>query len=390
MKASCSKAMTKRITIPPWPKYEQDEINAVQSVLASGNGNYWSGEEGKLFEQEFANWCGAKHGLCVFNGTVALELALRAVGITCGDEVIVTPRSFLASAASVVAIGAIPVFADVDFDSGNITPETIKEVITSRTRGIVAVHLGGWPADMPTIMDLANEHGIKVIEDCAQAQGATIGGQRVGSFGHAATFSFCQDKIMSTGGEGGMILTNEDEVRDIAWSLRDHGRNRQRTLSNDHPPGFRWTQDRIGTNGRMTEMQAAIGRCQLKKVDSWVSQRQKNAKQISSGLQGISGLRVPAPSETYKHAYYRSTVLFDEEETRNSIVKKLQESGLPASVGPCPEIYLEEAFVNLGIVSEAPCSVAHDLGKITMVLSVHSGMETLLPEIVDEITGVVA
>ena len=377
------------LIIPPWPQYEQDEIDAIQRVLASGRGNYWAGEEGKLFEQEFATWCGAKHGLCVFNGTVAIELALRGCGIGHGDEVIVTPRSFLASAAAAVAVGATPVFADVDFDSGNITPKTIKEVITSRTRAIVPVHLGGWPADMPAIMDLANEHGIMVIEDCAQAHGASINGQLVGSFGHVAAFSFCQDKIMSTGGEGGMITTSDEDIRDVIWSLRDHGRNRERTLSDDHPFGFRWTQERIGTNGRMTEMQAAIGRCQLKKVDSWVLQRQKNAKQISSGLQGISGLRVPAPSETYKHAYYRSTVLFDEEETRNSIVKKLQESGLPASVGPCPEIYLEEAFVNLGMVPDAPCSVARELGKKTMVLSVHSGMETLLPEIIDEITGLV-
>ena len=374
---------------PQWPFYEQDELDAVQRVLSAGKGNYWSGEEGKLFEQEFADWCGARHGLCTSNGTIALELALRACGIEHGDEVIVTPRSFLASVAAVVAVGATPVFADVDFESGNITPETIKGVITNKTRGIVPVHLGGWPADMPAIMELANDHGIKVIEDCAQAHGASINGRLVGSFGHAAAFSFCQDKIMSTGGEGGMITTNDDMVRDIAWSLRDHGRNRERTLSNDHPFGFRWLQERFGTNGRMTEMQAAIGRCQLKKVDSWVSQRQKNAKQISSGLQGVSGLRIPAPSETYKHAFFRSTVLFDEEETRNTIVKKLQKSGLPASVGPCPEIYLEEAFVNLGEVTGAPCSIARDLGKKTMVLSVHSGMETLLPEIIDEITGLV-
>jgi dTDP-4-amino-4,6-dideoxygalactose transaminase len=382
--------MINKLLIPKWPIYTQDELDAVHAVLVAGKGNYWAGEEGRSFEQEFANWCGAKHGLCMSNGTIALELAFRACGIGGGDEVIVTPRSFLASVAAVVAVGAIPVFADVEQDSGNISAKTIKKVITNKTRGIVPVHLGGWPADMPSIMELAKEHRLKVVEDCAQAHGAEIHGQRVGSFGHAAAFSFCQDKIMSTGGEGGMILTNDEEVRDIVWSLRDHGRNRERTLSNDHPPGFRWTQERIGTNGRMTEMQAAIGRCQLKKVDSWVSQRQKNAKQISSSLQGISGLRVPAPSETYKHAYYRSTVIFDEEEARSLVVKKLQESGLPASVGPCPEIYLEEAFVNLGVVPEAPCPVAHDLGKKTMVLSVHSGMETLLPEILDEITGVIA
>jgi dTDP-4-amino-4,6-dideoxygalactose transaminase len=378
------------LIIPPWPQYEQDEQDAVQRVLASGKGNYWSGEEGKLFEQEFATWCGAKHGLCVFNGTVAIELALRAVGITCGDEVIVTPRSFLASAAAVVAIGAIPVFADVDFDSGNITPETIQKVITSRTRGIVAVHLGGWPADMPTIMDLANEHGIKVIEDCAQAHGATISGQGVGSFGHAAAFSFCQDKIMSTGGEGGMILTNEDGVRDIAWSLRDHGRNRERTLSNDHPSGFRWTQERIGTNGRMTEMQAAIGRCQLRKVDTWVSQRVHNAAVLSQALKGAKGIFVPEPAAHYSHSYYRLTALFHEATERDNVVDVLRSVGVPAAVGPCPEIYLEQAFVELGFQPASRLLVAHDLGMKSMVLSVHPAIEPVLPDIVDEILKVIA
>ena len=382
--------MKQIVEVPPWPKYEQDEIDAVQSVLASGNGNYWSGEEGKLFEQEFATWCGVKHALCVFNGTVALELALRAVGITCGDEVVVTPRSFLASAAAVVAIGAIPVFADVDFDSGNITPETIKEVITSRTRGIVAVHLGGWPADMPKIMDLANEHGLKVIEDCAQAHGATIDGQRVGSFGHAAAFSFCQDKIMSTGGEGGMILTNEDEVYDTAWSLRDHGRNRVRTLSDDHPFGFRWTQERIGTNGRMTEMQAAIGRCQLRKVDMWVSQRARNATVLSQALKGVKGIYVPSPATHCSHSYYRLTALFHDATERDNVVKLLCSVGVPVSVGPCPEIYLEQAFEELGFRSASRLLVAHDLGRKSMVLSVHPSIEYVLPQIVDEILKVIA
>ncbi|MAI66861.1 MAG: aminotransferase, partial [Phycisphaerae bacterium] len=214
--------------IPPWPIYEDDELDAVQKVLASGRGNYWQGKEGKLFEQEFADWCGAKYGLCMSNGTIALELALKACGINMGDEVIVTPRSFLASVAAVVAVGAVPVFADVELDSGNISAETIEKVVTNKTTGIIPVHLGGWPADMPAIMELANKQGIKVIEDCAQAHGASINGQLVGSFGHAAAFSFCQDKIMSTGGEGGIITTNDDMVRDIAWSLRDHGRNRER------------------------------------------------------------------------------------------------------------------------------------------------------------------
>ena len=374
------------LLIPPWPLYDQDELDAVQKVLASGKGNYWAGEEGKLFEQEFAQWCGAKHGLCMFNGTVALELALRAVGITYGDEVIVTPRSFLASVAAVVAVGATPVFADVNFDSGNITPETIREVITGKTRGLVPVHLGGWPADMPAIMKLANEHGIKVVEDCAQAHGASINGQLVGSFGHAAAFSFCQDKIMSTGGEGGMVLTNDKEIRDTVWSLRDHGRNRERTLSNDHPFGFRWLQERFGTNGRMTEMQSAIGRCQLKKVDSWTQERNDNAMVFTDFFDSVEGINVPLPPKNIKHAYFRFTALFDDGERRNSIVEKMQMEGILAAVGPCPEIYKEEAFSDVEFNVLASLPIAEDLGKRTMTLLVHPGMKPVMNEIISKIS----
>lgn len=361
--------------LPTWPHYEQDEIEAVQRVLVAGKGNYWSGEEGKLFEQEFADWCGGTHGLCVSNGTIALEFALKACGIQPGDEVVVTPRSFLASVAAVVAVGAIPIFADIDFESGNITPETIHKVISSKTRGIIPVHLGGWPADMPGIMDLANGSGIKVIEDCAQAHGASIEGRLVGSFGHASAFSFCQDKIMSTGGEGGMVLTNDDEVRNIVWSLRDHGRDRGRTLSNAHPFGFRWLQDRFGTNGRMTEMQSAIGRCQLRKVDVWIEERTKNANMYETFFAEQDGIAVPMPSKGLKHAFFRFTALFADVQKRNTVVHHLQKSGIPASVGPCPEIYREEAFLNANMPTTKVLPVASDLGDRTMTLLVHPGLQ---------------
>ena len=374
---------TKKIQLLSWPVYETDELESVRRVLTSGNGNYWTGEEGLGFEQEFASWCGAKHGLCVFNGTVALEIALRSSGIKPGEEVIVTPRSFLASAAVVATVGAIPVFADIDLESGNLTPESIKSVITDRTRGVVVVHLGGWPAEMPEIMALAEKHDLKIIEDCAQAHGAAIGGQRVGSFGHAAAFSFCQDKIMSTGGEGGMILTNDEQIRDIAWSLRDHGRNREQTLSNEHPFGFRWTQDRIGTNGRMTEMQAAIGRCQLKKVDNWLSQRSANANTLADGLKEIDGVHVPTPPDYISHAYYRFATIFDDGDRRDQVVRHLNSVDIPATVGPCPEIYREKAFIQLGFVPPAVLPVAADLGKRSMVLPVHPGMESVLTSIID-------
>ena len=375
------------IDIAPWPVYETDEQNAVTKVLASGNANYWSGDECKLFEQEFATWCGVNHGLAVFNGTVALEIALKAAGIECGDEVIVTSRSFLSSAASVAAIGAIPVFADVDFESGNLTAQTIQEVMTEKTKGVVVVHLGGWPAEMPSILQLADPHNLKVIEDCAQAHGATIGGQKVGSFGHVAAFSFCQDKIMSTGGEGGMIITDDDAIRDIAWSLRDHGRNREQTLSDNQQSGFRWTQERIGTNGRMTEMQGAIGRCQLQKVSKWLKQRNENATVLIRGLQHLDGISIPIADDGNSNAYYRVTMVFDDGQKRDEIVNALREVGIPAAVGPCPEIYLEHAFANSAFPQNRPLTTAHELGKRTMVLPVHPGMHTALPWIIDQITS---
>jgi dTDP-4-amino-4,6-dideoxygalactose transaminase len=378
------------IDLAPWPIYEEDERQAVDRVLVSGKANYWGGKEGQLFEQEFAKWCGTAHGLCVFNGTIALEIALRSVGIQRDDEVIVTPRSFLASAASVAAVGAIPVFADVEFESGNLTAETIEKAITSKTRAIVVVHLGGWPAAMHEIMSLAKQHGIKVVEDCAQAHGASIDGQKVGSFGDISTFSFCQDKIMSTGGEGGIILTNDDAVRDIAWSLRDHGRNRDKTLSNDHPSGFRWTQERMGTNGRMTEMQASIGRCQLKKVEGWIEQRNCNANVLLEGLRGIQGIEIPMPRDQTQHSFYRLTMLFDKPAMRDSAIQKLNKIGIPASVGPCPEIYKEEAFSLAGLAPSFKLPIASKLGSSSLVLPTHPGVETVIPVIIDQISQLFA
>ncbi|HIA71560.1 MAG TPA: DegT/DnrJ/EryC1/StrS family aminotransferase [Phycisphaerales bacterium] len=365
-------------TPPSWPIYAEDEREAVERVLCSGKSNYWTGEEGKSFEQEFAQWCGISHGLCVFNGTVALELALRACGIGTGDEVIVTPRSFLASAAAVVAVGATPVFADVDSTSGNITAETISCVITEHTRGIVVVHIGGWPAEMPSIMKLASKYEIKVIEDCAQAHGAEIDGQRVGTFGHVSAFSFCQDKIISTGGEGGMILTNDQSVYDRVWSFRDHGRDRESTLLTDHPPGFRWLQHQFGTNARMTEMQAAIGRCQLLKVGDWVEQRNKNARAFSEKMQSIDGVEILRVPSNLKHSYYRVEVAVSDEKLRDSLLLGLNRIGIAATIGPCPEIYKEPAFQRFGLSPQIPLPMAEQLGRRTISLPTFPGMESII------------
>ena len=360
---------------PTWPVYAEDERDAVERVLLSGKSNYWTGEEGKLFESEFAAWCGVSHALCVCNGTIALELALRGCGIGKGDEVIVTPRSFLASAAAVVAVGATPVFADVELNSGNITVETISKVTTEKTRGIIAVHIGGWPAEMPAIMEFATCKNIKVIEDCAQAHGAAIHGEKVGTFGHASAFSFCQDKIISTGGEGGMVVTNDQAIRDTIWSLRDFGRDRKAFLSNDHPPGFRWLQHQFGTNARMTEMQAAIGRCQLQKVDGWVVQRNLNASAIEEQLQQVDGVVALSVPEHLRHAYYRVNMLASDEQLRDHLIIAFKASGIAATIGPCPEIYREPAFGSANLTPPARLSIAEELGLRTISLPTFPGIE---------------
>jgi dTDP-4-amino-4,6-dideoxygalactose transaminase len=194
----------------PWPCFSEEEVSAVATVLRSNRVNYWTGNECREFEKEFAAWCGTEYAIALANGTLALDLALRGLNIGPGDEVIVTPRTFIASVSCVVNAGATPVFADVDLESGNLCADTIQTALTPRTKAVICVHLAGWPCDMDPIMALAAQHGFKVIEDCAQAHGARYKGRSVGSIGHIGAWSFCQDKIMTTGGEGGMVTVNDE------------------------------------------------------------------------------------------------------------------------------------------------------------------------------------
>ncbi len=282
-----------------WPYFEDDEVIAAAAVLNSGKVNQWTGKEVEKFQKEFASACNVKHAIALANGTVALELALKAMGIGKDDEVIVTPRTFIASASCAVMQDAKPVFADVDCESQNITAETMRKVITSRTKAIIAVHLAGWPCDMDSIMSLAGEYDLKVIEDCAQAHGALYKGNPVGSFGHAAAYSFCQDKIMTTGGEGGMLLTNDDGLWSACWAFKDHGKSYDTVYNYQHPPGFRWLHESFGTNWRMTEMQAAIGRRQLNKLPDWIKIRRRNAAILEESFSGIKAFRVTIPSADF-------------------------------------------------------------------------------------------
>jgi len=360
-----------------WPRFSKDEIQAVSDVIASNRVNYWTGSEGRTFEREFADWCGASHAVALANGTVALDLALNASGIGPGDEVIVTPRTFIASVSSVVNAGAAPVFADVDRDSGNISPATVERVLTGRTRAIVLVHLAGWPCDMPGILSLAQPRGIRVIEDCAQAHGARIDGKSVGTFGDIGAWSFCQDKIMTTGGEGGMVTTNNRELWSRMWSFKDHGKSWEAVYEREHPPGFRWLHESFGTNWRMLEVQAAIGRIQLRRMPEWTSRRRAIAERLASALGEFPDVvRVPLPSAGFEHAFYRLYGYvrpegLNRDWTRDRIIADLFDQGIPVFQGSCSEVYLERAFDDTPWRPEERLPIARELGETSLMFLTH-------------------
>jgi len=366
-----------------WPSFSEKEIEAVAEVLRSGRVNYWTGEETRNFEQEFAAWVGVKHAVALSNGTVALEAALRAVGVGPGDEVVVTPRSFIASASAVVVVGGRAVFAEVDPDSQNITAETIRPLLTSRTKAIVCVHLAGWPCDMDPIMELAAQHGLSVIEDCAQAHGATYKGRAVGSIGHVGAWSFCQDKIITTGGEGGMVTTNTREIWQRIWSYKDHGKAWDAVYRSKEVEGlpaghsFRWVHGAIGTNGRMIEMQAVLGRIQLGWMGEWHRRRKANAEKLAATFSVCPALRVPLPPPGFEHAWYKFYAFVRPEAlkpewSRERIMIEINQRGVPCFSGTCPEIYREKAFTSLSAAPPAvPLPVAHELGETSLMFLVH-------------------
>ena len=367
--------ITSSHVFPPWPYFASDEIAAAQRVLQSGKVNYWTGEEGRLFEKEFADFVGCKHAVALANGTVALECALKALGITPGDEVVTTSRTFIASASCAVTLGARPVIADIDPQSQNLTAETIRAVLTPTTKAIVAVHLAGWPCDMDSILDLAREHRLKVVEDCAQAHGAMYKGRMVGSIGDVAAFSFCQDKIMTTAGEGGMVTTNSTELWERMWSLKDHGKSYDAVYQREHPSGFRWLHESFGTNARLTEVQSAVGRVVLRKLPEWLRIRRRHAAILTAAFATLPGLRVTNPPDSVEHAYYKYYVFVRPEAlregwTRDRIVEAIQAEGVPCFSGSCSEIYLERAFP----LEWRPAHrhrVARKLGETSLMFLVH-------------------
>lgn len=360
---------------PPWPEFDEEAIQSAAAVLRSGRVNYWTGEEGRAFEREFGDFIGCKYAIALANGTVALELALYCLGIGPGDEVIVPSRTFIATASCAVMRGATPVVADIDRDSGNLTAETIERVITPRTKAIIVVHLAGCPCEMDSIVELARTRGIAVIEDCAQAHGARYRGRSVGSFGKMSAFSFCQDKNMTTGGEGGMLLTNDRKLWELGWSFKDHGKSFDAVYERSHPPGYRFVHESFGTNWRLTEAQSAIGRVLLKKLPAMVEKRRHNAVHLTVEFSRIPALRVVQPSEDFFHCYYKYDVYVRPQRLRegwdrNRIVEAISAEGIPCMAGTCSEIYLEKAFpVTMRPPHRLPA--ARELGETSLMFKVH-------------------
>ena len=360
----------------PWPSFTAEEADAVRDVLLSNKVNYWTGTECREFENEFAAWAGTRHAVALANGTLALDVALKALGIGPGDEVVVTPRTFIASISCVVNAGATPVFADVEPDSGNLSAATIARVLTPCTRAVIVVHLAGWPCDMDPIMALANQRGLKVIEDCAQAHGARYQGRSVGSIGHVGAWSFCQDKIMTTGGEGGMVTCNDDALWRAMWAFKDHGKSWAAVYERDHPPGFRWLHEGFGTNWRMLEMQAVVGRIQLQRMADWTATRTRYAEQIRASCRALPALRVPELPTDMAHAHYKCYVYVRPDQlapgwSRDRIVAEVNARGVPCYQGSCSEVYLEKAFDDTGWRPAERLPVARALGETSLMLLVH-------------------
>ncbi|MGF6177803.1 DegT/DnrJ/EryC1/StrS family aminotransferase [Ensifer sp. 4252] len=379
-----------------WPIYDEQQIANVCNVLRTGEVNAWTGPHVRAFEAAYEHYLGMRHAIALANGTVALDLALHALDLQPGDEVVVTPRSFIASASCVVMAGGRAVFADVDEESQNITAETIGRCLSKRTRGIIAVHLAGWPCDMPAIRALAADNDLWVIEDCAQAHGACIAGHPVGTFGEIAAFSFCQDKIITTGGEGGLIALNDEAMWKRAWSRKDHGKSYDAVFKTDHQPGFRWLHGTIGTNWRMTSIQAVLGTAQLATLANTHDIRAANAAILYDAIGDLSALRTPMPPPEFVHAWYRFYSFVRPEMLRDGwdrdrLVAEMNGLGVPCFSGSCSEIYRERAFTDIGMVPAHRLPVARSLGETSLAFLVDPSFdEQAMRSIAEVVRNVVA
>ena len=362
-----------------WPFFDEEQIEAVTKILLSGKVNAFTGSQTKIFEEKYSKFFGSKYSIAVSNGTVALATAYNALNLKAGDEFITTPRTFIATSSAGLILGAKPVFADVDKNSGCITASTIEPLINKKTKAISVVHLGGWPADMPKIVSLAKEYNIPIIEDCSQAHGATINKQHVGTFGDIATWSFCNDKIITTGGEGGMITTSNPLHYEFIRSYKDHGKNLS-LLEEDYkgPTSFefKWLHENIGTNFRLTEMQSALGIIQLKRLPDWIKIRRRNAEILIDSLQDLENIRIPTPPSNYQSAWYKFYCYINKNAllsdwNRGRILQEINAKGFPAFSGSCSEIYLEKCFLKSSFGPYKRLPIAKELGEQSLMFLIH-------------------
>ena len=363
--------------------YTLKQINNVSKVLKKNKTNYWTGSECKNFEREFSNYHNIKYSVAVSNGSVALEIALKTLNLKKTDTVIVTPRSFIASASCVLNLGLKPIFADID-DNGNLSIEGIKKAYNKSVKAIIVVHLNGLSCDMNPILKFVKKNKIFLIEDCSQAHGAIYKDKKVGSFGNISTWSFCQDKIISTGGEGGMISTNSKKLWLKCWSLKDHGKNFKSVFYKKQKTIFKWLHDDLGSNYRMTEMQAVIGREQLKTLDKQIKKRNLIANLYLNELKDYylkyDILKKPdfvdqknhSKNNKYIHAFYRLNLFINKSKiNQNKLIKKINKHKINCGVGSCPEIYREKIFKKLKYHPKKRLSNAKLLGETSIMFPIN-------------------
>ena len=361
--------------LAPWPSFDEEMVEAASRVLRSGRVNYWTGDEGRSFEREFAKAAGCEYAIAVANGTVAIELALMALGIGEGDDVVVPSRTFVGTATPVLMRGARPIFADVDEQTQTLSAQTVAQALTPKTRAVIVVHLAGWPADVAAIREICKAGDICVIEDCAQAHGAKRRDKPVGCLGDIAAFSFCQDKIMTTAGEGGMVTTNRADLWERAWAYKDHGKSYAAVYKREHPPGFRWLHESPGTNWRMSEVQSAVGRVALQRLPDWVKRRRFFAQTLNQRLGALPVVRTTRPEDSVEHSYYKYYAFVDPARlrpqwSRDRIMGAVNAEGVPCYSGSCSEIYLEKVFPEQMRPKER-LPVARSLAETSLMLQVH-------------------
>ena len=359
-----------------WPIVSSREINVINKVLKSNKLNYWSGHRCQEFESKFAKYFQIKHAISLANGSVALDIAIKCLGLKKNSEVIVTPRSYISSVTSVLNNNLKPVFVDIDLNSQNIESEHIEKKITKNTKAILLVHLGGMPCNIHKIISLAKKHKLKIIEDCSQAHGAKINNRYVGSFGDLAVWSLCNDKILNTIGEGGVIATNNFNYFKKLWGFKDCGKNYTKLLNRKKQFKFRWVHDYEGTNLRMTEIQAAVGIYQLTKLKEWVKKRNLNANKINNVCKNFKSVIIQKVPKNFYHSYYRNYIFLNfkfikKKWTRELILKYLNKIGIECDVGSCPEIYREKYLKSKKLNFPKRLKNAHFLGRNSISFKVH-------------------